>query len=78
MSLKEDNLVALVQVLEEDERLRSWFLSLSKLPLKNRLWALQSMLQQMRSDNEPEDLINLIRGLSSDQTYQAILKVIEV
>jgi hypothetical protein len=76
--MNEDQYILFLRVLEEDEEMMRWFISLKSMPLNVRDSVLSKMVLDMRANDESANLIVVVESLKRAQIYNAISKTVGI
>jgi len=76
MSNLQDEFVQFIQMLLDDEKMQSWFMSLSTLSSNARTIELRNMAVKMSQSNEDENVVKMVASLSKTAVFDSIRAVL--
>ena len=76
MSDLQDEFVQFIQLLLDDEKLQTWFMSLSTLSENARTIELRNKAIQMSQFNEDEKMVKMVATLSKQEVFESVRAVL--
>ena len=71
-----EELVSFISVLQEDDALRAWFVSLGQLSASNRLIEIGTLACRMKAEGEDAGLVRTLELLIEPAVFDGVMKTL--